>query len=44
VPLLVPILLLFAVLAGWARDPLAAAAAQAVPTALVAATTFPIIG
>ena len=44
VPLLLPILLLLAVLAGWARDPLAAAAAQAVPTALVAATTFPIIG
>ncbi|KAB7745240.1 alpha/beta fold hydrolase [Nostocoides sp. F2B08] len=43
VPLLLPILLLLAVLAGWARDPLAAAAAQAIPTALVAATTFPIV-
>jgi pimeloyl-ACP methyl ester carboxylesterase len=44
VPLLLPILLLMAVLAGWARDPLTAAAAQAIPTALVAATTFPIVG
>jgi pimeloyl-ACP methyl ester carboxylesterase len=44
VPLLVPILLLLAVLAGWARDPLAAGAAQAIPTALVVATTFPIVG
>jgi hypothetical protein len=44
VPLLVPILLLLAVLAGWARDPLAAGASQAIPTALVMATTFPIVG
>ena len=44
VPLLVPILLLLAVLAGWARDPLAAGASQAIPTALVVATTFPIMG
>lgn len=44
VPLLVPILLLLAVLAGWARDPLAAGASQAIPTALVVATTFPIAG
>ncbi|MGA8045495.1 MAG: alpha/beta fold hydrolase [Dermatophilaceae bacterium] len=44
VPLLVPILLLLAVLAGWARDPLAAAASQAIPTALVVAATFPIVG
>jgi len=42
VPLLVPILLLLAILAGWARDPLAAAASQAIPIALVVATTFPI--
>ena len=44
VPLLVQILLLLAILAGWARDPLSAAAAQAIPTALVVATTFPIVG
>ena len=44
VPLLVPILLMLAILAGWARDPLAAAASQALPTALVVATTFPIVG
>lgn len=44
VPLLVPILLLLAILAGWARDPLAAGASQAIPTALVVATTFPIAG
>jgi pimeloyl-ACP methyl ester carboxylesterase len=44
VPLVVPILLLLAVLAGWARDPAAAASAQAVPLALAMATTFPLIG
>ena len=44
VPLVVPILLLLAVLAGWARDPLAAAAAQSLPLALVMATTFPLVG
>ena len=43
VPLVVPILLLLAILAGWARDPLAAAASQAVPLALVVATTFALI-
>jgi len=43
VPLLVPILLLLALLAGWARDPLAAAASQAIPIALVVATTFPLV-
>ena len=40
VPLVVPILLLLAILAGWARDPMAAAAAQAIPLALAMATTF----
>jgi alpha-beta hydrolase superfamily lysophospholipase len=44
VPLLVPILLLLAFLAGWARDPLAAGVSQAIPIALVMATTFPIMG
>ncbi len=44
VPLVVPILLLLAVLGGWARDPAAAAASQAVPLALAMATTFPLIG
>ncbi len=44
VPLVVPILLLLAILGGWARDPAAAAAAQAVPLALAMATTFPLIG
>ncbi|MGB7981715.1 MAG: alpha/beta fold hydrolase [Candidatus Nanopelagicales bacterium] len=44
VPLVVPILLLLAVLAGWARDPAAAAAAQSVPLALAMATVFPIVG
>ena len=44
VPVLVPVLLLLAVLAGWAGDPLAAAAAQAVPAAALVATTFPIVG
>ena len=43
VPLVVPILLLLAILGGWARDPLAAAASQAVPLALVVATTFALI-
>ena len=44
VPLVVPILLLLAILGGWARDPAAAAASQAVPLALVMATTFALIG
>ena len=44
VPLVVPILLLLAVLGGWARDPAAAAASQAVPLALAMATVFPLIG
>lgn len=44
VPLVVPILLLLAILGGWARDPAAAAAAQALPLALAMATTFPLIG
>ena len=44
VPLVVPILLLLAILGGWARDPAAAATAQAVPLALAMATTFPLIG
>jgi dienelactone hydrolase len=44
VPLVVPILLLLAILGGWARDPAAAASAQAVPLALAMATTFPLIG
>ena len=44
VPLVVPILLLLAVLGGWARDPAAAASSQAVPLALAMATTFPLIG
>jgi hypothetical protein len=44
VPLVVPILLLLAILAGWARDPAAAASAQAIPLALAVATTFPLIG
>lgn len=44
VPLVVPILLLLAILAGWARDPMAAAAAQSVPLALAMATTFPLVG
>ena len=43
VPLVVPILALLAVVSGWARDPLAAAAAQGLPLALVIATTFPIL-
>ncbi|HYN55626.1 MAG TPA: alpha/beta fold hydrolase [Motilibacterales bacterium] len=44
VPLVVPILLVLAILGGWARDPAAAAAAQSIPLALVMATTFPLIG
>ncbi len=44
VPLVVPILLLLAILGGWAHDPAAAATAQAVPLALAMATTFPLIG
>ena len=44
VPLVVPILLLLAILGGWARDPAAAAASQAVPLALAMATIFPLIG
>jgi len=44
VPLVVPILLLLAILAGWAHDPAAAAASQAVPLALAMATTFALIG
>jgi pimeloyl-ACP methyl ester carboxylesterase len=44
VPLVVPILLLLAILGGWASDPAAAAAAQAIPLALAMATTFPLIG
>ena len=44
VPLVVPILLMLAVLSGWARDPLAAGAAQSIPLALAMATTFPIVG
>ncbi len=44
VPLVVPILLLLAILGGWARDPAAAAASQAVPLALAMATVFPLIG
>ena len=44
VPLVVPILLVLAILGGWARDPAAAAAAQSIPLALVMATTFPFIG
>jgi len=44
VPLVVPILLLLAMLAGWAHDPAAAAASQAVPLALAMATTFALIG
>ncbi len=43
VPLVVPILLLLAVLAGWAQDPAAAAAAQSLPLALAMATVFPIV-
>ncbi|HEX6886723.1 MAG TPA: alpha/beta hydrolase [Candidatus Nanopelagicales bacterium] len=44
VPLMVPILALLGVVAWWARDPAAGAAAQALPLAVVVATTFPIIG
>ena len=44
VPLVIPILLLLALLAGWARDPVAAGAAQALPLALAIATVFPIAG
>jgi dienelactone hydrolase len=44
VPLVVPILLLLAILGGWARDPAAAASSQAVPLALAMATVFPLIG
>jgi dienelactone hydrolase len=44
VPLVVPILLLLAILAGWACDPASAASAQAIPLALAVATTFPLIG
>jgi pimeloyl-ACP methyl ester carboxylesterase len=44
VPLVVPILLVLAIPGGWARDPAAAAASQAVPLALAMATTFPLIG
>ncbi len=44
VPLVVPILLMLAVMAGWTRDPAAAAAAQAVPLALALATVFPLVG
>ncbi len=43
VPLVVPILLLLAILGGWARDPAAAAGAQAIPLALAMATTFPLV-
>ncbi len=43
VPLVVPILLMLAVLAGWARDPAASAAAQSVPLALAMATVFPLV-
>lgn len=43
VPLVVPLLAILAVLAWWARDPAAAAAAQAVPLALAIATTFPLV-
>jgi pimeloyl-ACP methyl ester carboxylesterase len=44
VPLVIPLLALLAVVAGWARDPAAAAPAQAIPLALAIATTFPILG
>jgi dienelactone hydrolase len=44
VPLMVPILAVLGVVAWWARDPLAAAAAQAIPLALAVATTFPLLG
>jgi hypothetical protein len=44
VPLVIPLLALLAVVAGWARDPAAAASAQAIPLALAIATTFPILG
>jgi hypothetical protein len=44
VPLMVPILALLGVVAWWARDPAAGAAAQALPLAVVVATTFPIVG
>jgi pimeloyl-ACP methyl ester carboxylesterase len=44
VPLMVPILAVLGVVAWWARDPLAAAAAQAIPLALTVATTFPLLG
>lgn len=44
VPLVVPILLLLAILAGWAPDPASAASAQAIPLALAVATTFPLVG
>jgi pimeloyl-ACP methyl ester carboxylesterase len=44
VPLMVPLLALLGVVAWWSRDPLAAAAAQAIPLALTVATTFPILG
>jgi hypothetical protein len=41
---MVPILAVLGVVAWWARDPLAAAAAQAIPLALTVATTFPLLG
>jgi pimeloyl-ACP methyl ester carboxylesterase len=44
VPLVVPVLAVLAVVAWWARDPMAAAAAQAIPLALAIATTFPLVG
>jgi hypothetical protein len=43
VPLMVPIVAVLGVVAWWARDPLAAAAAQAIPLALTVATTFPLL-
>ena len=43
VPLVIPILGLLAVIAWWARDPAAAASAQAIPLALAIAATFPIV-
>jgi pimeloyl-ACP methyl ester carboxylesterase len=43
VPLVVPLLAVLAVVAWWARDPAAAAGAQAIPLALAIATTFPLV-
>ena len=44
VPLVIPILAVLAVVAGWSPDPASAAAAQAIPLATAIATTFPLLG